>query len=216
MIHPTGIIYFSELADATDRLKICYAYTGTAGSGLYNSVSSNPQYSGSIYGTGNFYSRSGSGFFGGGTTVNINNATGFSSDTSFTMILTYEFSGSNSNNILFSNYSSGSNGINSGFVLGTADTQQPYLEYYTPGGPKIVLSENNWGNKSTLLVTKNPNSITLECFDYNSREFESEIFFIDDTYFLPASNWKIGGIGNPPSYFSGDNFKGYMDTFLYY
>lgn len=216
MIHPTGIIYFSELADATDRLKIFYTYTGTAGSGLYNSVSSNPQYSGSIYGTGNFYSRSGSGFFGGGTTVNINNATGFLSDTSFTMIITYEFSGSNSNNILFSNYSSGANGINSGFVLGTADTQQPYLEYYTPGGPKIVLSENNWGNKSTLLVTKNTNSITLECLDYNSREFESENFFIDDTYFLPASDWKIGGIGNPPSYFSGDNFKGYMDTFLYY
>lgn len=216
MTHPTGIIYFSDLAGATNQLKVCYAYTGLNGSGLYNSVSSNPQYSGSIYGTGNFYPKSGSGFFGRNTTININNATGFSSDTSWTMVFTYEFSGSNSNNILFSNYSSGAGGINSGFVLGTANTQQPYLEYYTPGGPKIVLSENNWGNKSTLLVTKNTNSVMLEYFDYNSKQFESENFYTDDTYFLPASDWKIGGTGNPPSYFSGDNFKGYMDTFLYY
>lgn len=216
MKHPTGILYFSEMAAATSQLQLLYAFTGVNGSGLYNSKLSKPEYSGSIYGTGNFYSRSGSGFFDGNTIIKINNASGFSSDTSWTMVITYEHSGRNSHNVLFSNYSSGADGINSGFALGAANTLQPYLEYYTNVGPKIILSENNWGNKNTIFLTKNTNSITVEYFNYNSHSFESELFNVNDTYFLPANDWRIGGATGTPNCFSGNNFQGYIDTFLYY
>lgn len=210
MLNISGINYFNSIAGVSPE--ILYAFTGSSGNIIYNSITSNLQYSGIISNTGNFYQKNGSGFLNGGN-IAINNATGLSYD-SWTMILTYEISGGNTNGVLFSNYSSGM--INSGFCLGITNTLQPFIEYYSDSGPQIVKSNNNWGSKNTIFLTKVPNGINLDYFNYNSKKFESESFNINDTFFLESSDWRLGVVTGQPNYFSGNNFRGFIDYFTYY
>lgn len=209
----TGINYFTQLSSATGNFLLGYFFTGWTGNANIPSLSfANTIYSGTISNTGNFYRNSGSGFFDGNTIITVNNASGLAANT-WTMVIDYEMSG-NQNSILFSNYTSGS--INSGWVLGISNLCSPYIEYYSNNGPQIYISNNTWGQKNTIFVTKTNNYINIDYLNYNTKLLESEQFIVDDTYFQPSNNWLIGGHTGAPSYFSGDKYKGHMDSFLYY
>lgn len=216
MLNSTGIIHFTDLAGATANLQIFLSFTGTSNSqsGIYNSIVSKPQYSGQISSqTGLFYQQSGSGFFGGDSVISIKNVSGLTNPT-FTMVVNYEHSGSQ-NSQVFSSYSSGAT-ANSGFCISTTHTLSPAIEYYSNTGPALLMSQNNFGDKNSLWITKNTNSLSIEYFNFNSRKFESEIFPTDDTYFLPSNNWLLGGSTGTPAHFSGNNYRGFIDNFIYF
>lgn len=208
----TGINYFSQLLGTTGSMQVFYPFISGQGNRLNSFPFAKTAYSGTISNTTNFYNKSGSGFFDGNTTVRINNASGLNS-VNWTAIVSFELSGQQ-NGVLWSNYTSG--GLNSGWALGINDACKPYLEFYSASGPIIKCSNNNWGTKNTIFVTKLPGSISFDYLNYNSKLLESETFIVDDTYFLTSDNWNLGGATGTPSYFSGQRFKGYMDLFAFF
>lgn len=212
---PTGINFYSSLASVTGKLAILYSFTGSGFNFLPSVPHGNSIYSGRIQNTGNFHqpNRSGSGFFDGYNFINISNASGLNSQNSWTTIINYEQSG-NQNSVLFSSYQSGS--INSGYIIGINNNCQPYLEYYSNAGPQVLLSNNNWGSKNSLWVTKTSNNISIEYLNLNNKQFESESFNIDDTYWVNSDIWLIGNKTGTPNYFSGYGFAGYIDLFCHF
>ncbi len=222
MYTPTGINFICNLLNISG-LQVFYAFTGSTDLPHKNTVDSSSvgkiAHSGTIGEPSifsNFFNKSGSGYWDGGRAVTINNTSGIHSNT-WTMVFSYELSG-RQNSTLFSNYSSGTanNPINSGWLIGISDLCNPYLEYYTDQGPKILLSQNNFGTKNAFFITKNNNSVTIDLLDYNKKILESESFFVEDEFFPQSNKWLLGGYTGTPSYFSGQNFRGYMDCYMYF
>jgi hypothetical protein len=214
-MNPTGVQYFthSDKTNTSGQLQVFYAFTGGSGTHIIPSLPfGKSAYSGFIDNTGSFYDVSGSGFFGGQTSIRVNNASGLSSQT-WSMIIDYKISGGQ-NNVLFSNYSSGT--INSGWIIGVNDANSVYLEYYSNQGPQILISNTTYGTQNTIVITKNNSAINLDYLDYNTKSLISENFSIDPVYFLPSDNWYIGASTGTPGYYSGQKYKGFMDYWLYF
>lgn len=208
----TGQNYFFQKIGVVSQLQIFYDFKE---SGI-NPVPSVPLgsgiYSGIINNLNSFYKVTGSGYFDGSTTVSIQNASKLNSN-NWSLQLNYELN-TGQNGVLFSSYSSGNPA--SGFILGVNDNCQPYVEYFSNNGPVVLQSTNNWGTKNSLLLTRTPSHLTLDYFNFNSKNIESEQFFINDSYFLFSDRWTLGGFSGQPSYFSGQNFNGYIDNLLFF
>ena len=106
--------------------------------------------------------------------------------------------------VLFSNYKTVA--INSGFIFGINNANYPYVHYYDNLGPRIYQSQNNFGTKNAVILTKSDNTITLDYFDFNAKQIESEQFSVNDNYFLQSDVWTLGGISG------GHGLKGYIDN----
>jgi hypothetical protein len=211
----TGINFFTQRIGATNQLAVFYDFKESGNNPIPSVSLGNSIYSGTIItnSLNNFYSKTGSGFFNSNSFIKINNSSGLNSST-WTISINYELS-TGQNGILFSNYSSGSN-INSGFCIGVNNSCQPYIEFFTNNGPTVIQSQNNWGTKNSIFVTKTPNNITIDYLNFNSKLLETEQFSINDNYFIFSDKCLIGGASGCPSYFSGNNFSGYIDNFIFF
>lgn len=208
----TGLNYFFQQVGVSNQLQIFYDFKQSGNNPIRSVSLGKSQYSGSISNANLFYKVSGSGFFNKNTLINIKNSSGLQSN-DWTMGINYELS-TGQNGILFSSFSSGAH--ISGFALGVNNNCCPYIEYYTNQGPSLIVSSNNWGTKNSLLLTKTSNSLTIDYLNFNSKTIESEQFSVNDNYFIFSDKWNLGGFSGAPSYFSGNNFSGYIDNFLFF
>lgn len=152
-----------------------------------------------------------SGLFDGQVYLSIEKDIGFS-ESDWVMFFAFEKSGTK-DSILFSNY--GGEAIKSGFVFGVNSANKPFVETYNENGPAIYEANIELSSRNSIALSKNGNTITFDYFDFNSKQMASEGFFVSPTSFLPSYSWYLGGAHNSPSYFSGNNFKGNLDTFIY-
>jgi len=208
----TGINYFTQSVGAIPQLTVFYDFKESGNQPIPSIPLGNSIFSGFISGNINsFYSITGSGKFDGRTLINIQNATGLNPSPTWTMAINYEIS-TGQNGVLFSSFTSGN--IVSGFVVGVNNSCQPYVEFYSNLGPTVIQSQNNWGSKNSLWITKTSNNLTIDYLNFNNKLFESESFAVNDNYFLFSDKYNLGGVSGAPSYFSGNNFSGYIDNFL--
>lgn len=206
----SGINFMAQQLGVQSQLQIMYDFK-ESGNILPSVQLANPIYSGAVPNPGSFFNLTGSGFFSK-SPVLIKNASGLNSN-NWTIGINYELS-TGQNGVLFSTYSSGL--PNSGFVFGVNDSCQPYVEYFSDIGPVILQSVNNWGTKNSLFLTKTSNHLSLDYLNFNEKIIESEQFLVNDNYFLFSDRWTLGGFSGTPLYFSGNNFSGYMDNFLFF
>lgn len=208
----TGINYFANYLGVSQGLQIFYDFKESGVNPIPSVSLGNPIYSGIITGNlNNFYSTTGSGLFGNNL-IQISNASGLNSN-DWTMGINFQII-TGQNSIIFSSYSSGA--PNSGFLIGVNNSAAPYVEYFTSTGPTILQSQNNWSSKNSIFITKTANHLTLDYLNFNTKTLESEQFSVQDNYFLFSDRWILGGGSGMPSYFSGNNFNGYIDNFLFF
>lgn len=210
----TGINYFINTLNLRNQLQVMYDFKESGVTAIPSVNLANALYSGTII-TNNlnyFWSKSGSGLFSH-SLININNVSGLNKPPSWTMSIVYE-SLTGQHGVLFSSYTAGA--INSGFTIGISNSCQPYIEYYTNSGPAVWTSNNNYGTKNGILITKSPGQVSVDYLNFNSKILESETFPVSDSYFLWSDRCHLGGSTGSPSYFSGNNFSGYMDNFLFF
>lgn len=152
-----------------------------------------------------------SGYFNGSTYLKIQNSTG--DLTNWTIICSFQKNSQN-NGIIFSNFSSGVNSVNSGFVFGISANNRMYLESYSPNGPLVFQSPIILGKKNVVAVSKIGQALYFDYLNANTKEVESSQYTFSNLAFLNSNNWNVGGAPNAPSYFSGNNFSGIMDNFI--
>ena len=131
----------------------------------------------------------------------------------WTMFFVFEKTGVQSSTI-FSNYQETS-GQKSGFVLGVNSANKLFVETYNENGPAIYESNVNLSSKNAVALSKNSNNLVLDYFNFNTKKLLSSSFVLSPNSMLRSDDWYIGGAPNPPNYFSGNNFKGYIDSFIY-
>lgn len=203
----SGINQFYNLLSLDPSLfKVYYDFTGAAGATIPSVSGGKPLFSGAFSAGTNS-----SGHFTG-QNVRITNETGlFSSD--WTMFFVYEKTDS-SHGVLFSNYHG--EAVKSGFAIGVNDANKLYFETFSATGPRVAECDLGLGAKNAVAVTKAGNGIYFSLFDWNSRKVEAESFNIDSSFILNTTRWYLGDAVNPPSYFSGRAFRGYMSSFCYF
>lgn len=209
----SGINYFFNLLSLNPGIfSVYYEFDGSGGGASIPSVSgANPLYSGILSSIGNFYQNSGSGLFTG-QNVQITNETGLFSP-NWTMIFVYEKLTSN-HGILFSSYHG--NTVKSGFAIGINDANKLYYETFSNQGPSVIECTLDLGAKSAISVTQAGNSIFFGLYDFNAKVVDTENYSVASNYVFNSLGWHLGDAPNPPSYFSGKPFNGYLDTFLYF
>ncbi len=202
-MHSSGLNYFyNSIGFPTDSWKIFYDFSG---SGVFM-----PSISGGQNGFSGVCSTETTGYFTG-QNIKISNAQDLNA--SYWNIFTVFEKLPNSNGIIFSNY----HGPNfpSGFVLGVNSANRIFVETYNEFGPAIYEPDITLGSKNAISVNKSPERIEFNYFDFNSKQTISEGFSVSPNSFFNSNDWYIGKAINPPSYFSGNAFNGYMDAFLY-
>lgn len=205
--------FYNYINIAQNAWAINYNFSSPSGSGLNvpSTPSGNSLYSGKLSSIGNYYSNSGSGNFSG-QTINIQNASGLSSNT-FTMIFGYEKPASG-NCILFSSLQSGAN--ISGIIIGVNDSNKIYSECYDQNGPSIVTSSNIISSKNAIAIVKSNNILNFHYYNFNYQQVESETFNISSSALYNSNQCYIAGTGtNTPPYINQKNFSGYLSEFIY-
>lgn len=120
----------------------------------------------------------------------------------------------NSYGTLFSNYHGEQ--IKSGFTVGVTSNNRLYLETSNQVSPLFYESSVDLATKNAVFVNKIFNRLELSYFDFNSKQITTDSFPIEPNSFLTSDNWYVGDAVSPPSYFSGQPFRGQIEKFLYF
>lgn len=209
----TGINYFYDfLGLDSSNFKIFYDFNTTNISGG-NKIGSIPlgdvQYSGSA---NVIASTNSSGAFSASRNnlISISNVSqsDFSSDLSF--LIKYR-SVEPQTAILFSSLT-GNSVIKSGFNVGINQANHLFFEYWDNSGPVTLTSPTRIGDSNIISVSVAENNVDLGWYNSNSKQLETNSFYIDSQYLLFSDKWALGG--NRASFESSYDFSGYYGAFL--
>ncbi len=206
-----GFLYYYDLLGLPrESLKLHYRFDDVSGVAIANNAPNFPQISGRLSSIGNFFNKSGSGFFTG-QSIFVNNATGLPAEF-WSHLFIFEKTGSG-RGIFFDSLMS--NTITSGYVIGINDANKLYFESYDQNGPMSKTSSIVLGKKNIVSVVKTNNLLTFYSFDFNNDEILSDNHSVNGNFILSSSKGIIGRTSGTPNYIQNGNFLGYLDEYVY-
>jgi len=206
--HSGFLYYYDRLGLDTGSYRVHYRFDNSGV--LANDSPYYPQFSGSLYPTGTFFSQSGVGNFTG-QYLNINNATGLASEF-WTHILLFEKQ-NGKRGVLIDTLKSGE--IFSGYLLGVNDNNKLYFQSYDQNGSFSRTSNLVLGKKNLAAVTKTNNLLSFYIADFANDTVLAENFTINGNYVLPSSKMVIGRASGNSSLTDSSPLSGFIDEYVY-
>ncbi len=205
-MHSGFLFLYDALGLDRDSYRVHYRFEQSGV--INNSAPDFPQLSGVLSSIGNFFSHSETGFFTG-QALNIQNATGLSSDF-WTHIFLLEKTGAGKG-VLFDSLQTGE--IYSGYSIGINDNNRLYFESYDSSGPFSRTSNLVLGKRNLVAVTKTNNLLSFYSSDFNNDNILADSFIINGNFVLPSSKGTIGtGLSQT---IERTPFTGYLDEYIY-
>ena len=207
----SGLLYYYDLLSLDrNQLRVHYRFDSNSGLTIPNEAPNFPQMSGALSSTGDFYQKSGSGFFTG-QSISVQNGTGLSSE-SWTHLFIFEKTGTD-RGVIFDSLMTGA--LYSGYVFGVNDNNRLYFESYNANGPFTQTSNLMLGRKNAVAIAKTNNLLTFYCYDFNNDEILSDNQVINGIYVLPSSKGIIGRTSGAPIFIDNRPYLGYIDEYVY-
>jgi hypothetical protein len=103
-----------------------------------------------------------------------------------------------------------------GFVIGVNDLNKPYLETWGTGEQPIVKTfPGSSYSKNLLMATCANNVFSMGVYDFVNFRTNTKTISLLTTGLIASTGWYLGKAVNPPPYFSGIPFTGYIDEFVF-
>jgi hypothetical protein len=214
----TGMKYFlDKVGISTSNVPAAFTFYSGQGfnnnSGVYPDSWATNSCSGLLNNSGSFFNYSGTGFFNGTTIMKLNCPYTLDNDT---ILLSYQKLRTG-DEILLSSVSGSSFSNYSGFCLGINHANKIYFKYWNPvEGVFTFTYSKELANKNLIILNRNNNIITIGNLNNNSREFETENFYIKNNTFQQSDQLFLGGMYPkiPWANDNSSNFSGYVDDFF--
>ena len=205
--------FYDNMGLSRDRLRFLWEFDTSALSGVIDTSTGNYLHSGAFEPKSDFYSIAGKGLFGN-TRVRMMNAAGLDTR-QFTIIMDY--SGvRNDSEILFSNYSTGSNPYGIGFSVCKNHCNRIYMAADTSDlKVEVKTFDINLANRNIIALRKAHNNVTLTHYNPYSSQLESQTHVFSHKVNSESASIYFGGNADFEARGYENDFSGTMEQVVY-